>query len=85
MQTFLRRLAVANRGRVDGSDCQQPLSAQHDGRSGGENARVVDYSGSVDFRDGLAANLALDVEVEARGALSADGTRLRATRIDVRH
>lgn len=45
---------------------------------------VVDYSGSVDFRDGTAANLALGIEVEARGALSADGTRLQATRIDFR-
>jgi hypothetical protein len=46
---------------------------------------VVGYSGSVDFRDGAAGDLALGIEVEARGALSADGTRLQATRIDFRH
>jgi hypothetical protein len=46
---------------------------------------VVSYSGSVDFRDGTALDLALGIEVEARGALSSDGTRLQATRIDFRH
>lgn len=46
---------------------------------------VVSYAGTVDFRDGTAADLAVGREVEARGALSADGTRLLATRIDFRH
>jgi hypothetical protein len=46
---------------------------------------VVSYSGSVDFRDGTVANLALGIQVEARGMLSVDGTRLQATRIDFRH
>jgi Domain of unknown function (DUF5666) len=36
----------------------------------------------TDFRDGTAANLAVGVNVEARGMLSADGTRLVAARID---
>jgi hypothetical protein len=42
---------------------------------------VVYAIGTTDFRDGTAANLAANVNVEARGALSADGTRLVATRI----
>ena len=46
---------------------------------------VVSYSGAVDFRAGTALDLALGIEVEARGKLSADGTRLQATRIDFRH
>jgi len=46
---------------------------------------VVSYSGAVDFRDGTALDLALGIEVEARGSLSSDGTRLQATRIDFRH
>jgi hypothetical protein len=45
---------------------------------------VVSYSGAVDFRAGTALDLALGIEVEARGMLSADGTRLQATRIDFR-
>ena len=45
---------------------------------------VVSYAGSVDFRDGGAADLALGREVDARGRLSPDGTRLQATRIDLR-
>jgi Domain of unknown function (DUF5666) len=35
----------------------------------------------TDFRDGTAANLAVGANVEARGTLSADGTRLLAARI----
>ena len=46
---------------------------------------VVSYAGTVDFRDGSAADLAVGREVEARGTLSSDGTRLLATRIDFRH
>lgn len=45
---------------------------------------VVSYAGAVDFRDGAAGDLAVGREVEARGRLSADGTRLLATRIDFR-
>ncbi len=45
----------------------------------------VSYAGTVDFRDGTAADLAAGRQVEARGKLSADGTRLIATRIDFRH
>ena len=45
---------------------------------------VVGYSGAVDFRSGTALELAVGIEVEARGMLSADGTRLQATRIDFR-
>ncbi len=44
---------------------------------------VVGYAGTVDFRGGSAADLAVGREVEARGMLSADGTRLQATRIDI--
>ena len=44
---------------------------------------TVGYSGTVDFRNGTAADLAIGREVEARGTLSADGTRLQATRIDI--
>ena len=44
---------------------------------------VVSYAGTVDFRGGTAADLAVGREVEARGMLSADGTRLQATRIDI--
>jgi Domain of unknown function (DUF5666) len=39
---------------------------------------------TTDYRDGLPANLAAGVNVEARGVLSADGTRLIATRITFR-
>ncbi len=46
---------------------------------------TVSYSGAVDFRSGTALDLALGVDVQARGMLSADGTRLQATRIDFRH
>ena len=38
-------------------------------------------SGAVDFRKGTAAQLAVGVQLEARGTLSADGTMLQATRI----
>ena len=37
--------------------------------------------GGVDFRKGTAAQLAVGVQVEVRGMLSADGTMLQATRI----
>ena len=43
---------------------------------------TVSYSGSVDFRDGTAADLAVGRKVEVRGALTADGTRLQAERIE---
>ena len=46
---------------------------------------IVSYAGTVDFRDGTAADLVSGLDVEARGMLSADGTRLLATRIDLRH
>jgi len=46
---------------------------------------IVGYSGAVDFRGGTALDLATGIDVEARGMLSADGTRLQATRIDFRH
>jgi hypothetical protein len=46
---------------------------------------VVSFSGAVDFRNGTALDLAPGIEVEARGMLTADGTRLQATRIDFRH
>ena len=45
---------------------------------------IVSYSGAVDFRNGTALDLAPGIEVEARGVLTADGTRLQATRIDFR-
>jgi hypothetical protein len=45
---------------------------------------TVSYSGSVDFRNGSAADLAVGRNVEARGALSADGTQLQATRVTFR-
>ena len=43
---------------------------------------TVSYEGSVDFHGGTAADLAVGREVEARGRLSEDGTRLAAERID---
>jgi len=43
---------------------------------------TVSYSGTtVDFRKGTAAQLAVGVQLEVRGTLSADGTMLQATRI----
>jgi hypothetical protein len=39
---------------------------------------VVDYSGSV-FKNGSAANLALNRQVEVKGMLSNDGTRVKAS------
>ncbi len=41
----------------------------------------VDYSGSVEYRDGTQADLRALASVEVRGRLSLDGTRLVATRI----
>ena len=46
---------------------------------------VVSYSGTVDFRDGSAADLAVGRMVEARGTLSPDGTKLQASRITFRN
>ena len=46
---------------------------------------TVSYSGSVDFHNGSAADLALGKSLRARGMLSADGTRLQAARIDFRN
>ncbi len=43
---------------------------------------TVSYSGSVEFRDGSAADLRVGRSVEARGSLSADGNRLQAERIE---
>jgi len=43
---------------------------------------TVSYAGEVDFRDGGADDLAVGRQVEARGRLSEDGTRLVAQRID---
>jgi hypothetical protein len=43
---------------------------------------TVSYGGAnVDFRKGTAAQLAVGVQVEVQGVLSADGTMLQATRI----
>lgn len=42
---------------------------------------TVSYSGTVDFRNGSAPDLAVGRMVEARGTLSTDGTRLQASRI----
>jgi hypothetical protein len=43
---------------------------------------TVSYgSGSVDFREGTAEQLAVGVQLEVRGMLSADGTMLQAMRI----
>ena len=43
---------------------------------------TVFYGGAgVQFDGGTAANLAVGVKIEVRGILSADGTRLLATRI----
>ena len=46
---------------------------------------VVSYAGSVDFRNGSAADLAVGRMVEARGTLSSDGTELQASRITFRN
>jgi hypothetical protein len=42
---------------------------------------VVSYSGSVDFRNGTVADIVVGQRLEAKGTLSADGTRLQASRI----
>lgn len=42
---------------------------------------TVDYSGTVDFRNGTIADLAAGKRVEINGKLSTDGTKLQATRI----
>jgi hypothetical protein len=47
----------------------------------GVNVEYFLVGSPTDFRDGTATNLAAGVNVEARGTLSADGTRLLATRI----
>lgn len=41
----------------------------------------VDYSGSVEFRNGTADNLAIGRRIEVVGPASNDGTRIRAVRI----
>ncbi|MEO8526868.1 MAG: DUF5666 domain-containing protein [Caldimonas sp.] len=43
---------------------------------------VVSYSGSVDFRNGTAANIVVGQRLEAKGTLSADGTRMQASSIE---
>jgi hypothetical protein len=42
---------------------------------------TVSYAGEVDFRDGTAADLAAGRNVEVRGRLTVEGTRLQAERI----
>jgi Domain of unknown function (DUF5666) len=50
-----------------------------------KRSEVVSYGGGgVSFEDGSAADLRTGVEVEVRGVLSADRTRLQATRIRIR-
>ncbi len=44
----------------------------------------VTYRSGTEFQDGSAADLSVGREVEARGVLSGDGTRLLATRIRIR-
>ena len=47
---------------------------------------TVDYGGAgVEFKDGTAAALANGVQVEVKGGLSADGTRVVATRVEFEH
>ena len=45
---------------------------------------TVDYSGSVEYRDGTVADLAAGHSVEVKGSLSNGGTRLQAQRIRLR-
>ncbi len=45
---------------------------------------AVIYTANTEFQDGKAANLTVGRQVEARGVLSADGTKLLATRIRFR-
>jgi hypothetical protein len=45
---------------------------------------TVSYSGTIDYRNGSAVDLAVGRSVEARGTLSTDGTRLQASRITFR-
>jgi hypothetical protein len=42
---------------------------------------TVRYSGTTQFNNGAASSLAASVQVEVRGALSASGTEVVATRI----
>jgi hypothetical protein len=46
-------------------------------------SEVVGYAGAA-FEDGDASDLRVDTEVEARGTLSADRTRLQASRVRIR-
>ena len=46
---------------------------------------TVSYSGTVEYDNGSAADLAIGRAVEARGTLSVDGTRLQASRIIFRN
>jgi hypothetical protein len=43
---------------------------------------VVSYGGTVEFKDGTVANLLEGAQLEVKGTLSSDGTKLDATRID---
>ena len=45
---------------------------------------TVSYAGTIDYRNGGPGDLAIGRTVEARGTLSADGTRLHASRITFR-
>ncbi len=43
---------------------------------------VVSYAGTVEYKDGTEAGLAEGVQLEVKGMLSSDGTKLEATRIE---
>ncbi|HXF18357.1 MAG TPA: DUF5666 domain-containing protein [Burkholderiales bacterium] len=45
----------------------------------------VDYSGTVEFRDGTIADMAVGKKVEIKGTLSSDRTGLSAVRIKFKH
>ncbi len=48
-------------------------------------AVTVSYAGTVTYKDGAEADLALGKNVEVRGTLSADRTKLEATRIEFKN
>ena len=82
---------VASRVKVEDEDDEEGESFEVEGPVAAldTSARTfvvrevtVSYSGSVEFRNGTVADLAVGRKVEARGRLTADGTRLQAERIE---
>jgi len=88
--TIAGGVLVATRVKVDGGDQGGGEEFEVDGRIVSLDTAAqtfvvrdvtVSYAGAVEFSDGTAADLAVGRNVEVRGKLNVDGTRLQAERI----